>query len=143
MQIDIRSFVESDCAQARALWSVSPGVGLSETDGVEALGAFLARNPGTSFVALVGGQLVGTILCGHDGRRGLIHHLVTAPSHRRLGVATALLRAGLDALRAQGIGKCHLLVFRANEDGLKFWCAAGARERTELALFSLPTTLDP
>lgn len=83
--------------------------------------------------------MVGTILCGHDGRRGLIHHLVTAQSHRRQGAGRALLRAGLQALRGCGIDKCHLLVFRSNIEGLAFWRAVSAQERTELALFSLAT----
>lgn len=139
MSIELRAFDESDYLQARTLWERTPGVGLSEADAPEAIKAFLARNPGTSFVALDGSVLVGTVLCGHDGRRGLIHHLVTAPSHRRRGIASALLRAGLKALRGCGIDKCHLLVFRSNEDGLKFWRAVAAHERTELSLFSLTT----
>lgn len=139
MAIEFRAFADSDYLQARALWEGTPGVGLSSADAPNAIKAFLARNPGTSFVALDGSVLVGTVLCGHDGRRGLIHHLVTARSHRRQGIATALLRAGLNALRGSGIDKCHLLVFRSNEDGLKFWRSVLAQERTELALFSLAT----
>jgi N-acetylglutamate synthase len=139
MPIQLRAFSNHDYLQARALWEATPGVGLSDADAPEAIHAFLARNPGTSFVAVEGPALVGTILCGHDGRRGLIHHLVTGSAHRRRGTATALLRAGLSALRERGIDKCHLLVFRSNSDGLNFWRAVAAQERTELALFSLAT----
>ena len=139
--LQFRNFASADYIQARALWEATPGVGLSDADGPEAIEAFLARNPGTSFVATDGAVLVGTILCGHDGRRGLIHHLVTKMSHRRLGLGTTLLRAGLKALRAQGVNKCHLLVFRSNSDGLQFWRAVAAQERTELALFSLATQI--
>jgi len=139
MSIHIRAFETSDYSQARALWEATPGVGLSDADTPRAIEAFLSRNPGTSFVATQGGALVGTILCGHDGRRGLIHHLVTAQSHRRQGAGRALLRAGLQALRGCGIDKCHLLVFRSNIEGLAFWRAVSAQERTELALFSLAT----
>lgn len=139
MPIEFRAFADKDYLNARALWERTPGVGLSDADSPDAIKAFLARNPGTSFVALDGSTLVGTVLCGHDGRRGLIHHLVTAASHRRQGIASALLRAGLSALRGHGIDKCHLLVFRSNEDGLKFWRSVAAQERTELALFSMAT----
>jgi ribosomal protein S18 acetylase RimI-like enzyme len=139
MVIEFRAFANSDYLQARALWEGTPGVGLSDADASDAIKAFLARNPGTSFVALEGSVLVGTVLCGHDGRRGLIHHLVTAQSHRRQGIATSLLRAGLNALRGCGIDKCNLLVFCSNEDGLKFWRSVAAQERTELALFSMAT----
>jgi len=136
---DIRPFVPSIYEQAIALWRSTPGVGLSEADGRAAIERFLARNPGLSFVAVDGERVVATILCGHDGRRGLIHHLVVAPAARRRGLATRLLRAALGALRAQGIDKCHLLVFRDNAEGLAFWRAAKATERTELAVFSVST----
>jgi ribosomal protein S18 acetylase RimI-like enzyme len=134
----IRPFRPSDFGEARALWEASDGVGLSSADEPDAVRAFLERNPGLSFVATDPG-VVGTILCGHDGRRGLIHHLVAAPSHRRRGVATALLQHGLEALRREGIAKCHLLVYRTNEAGLAFWRKVGADERTTLSLFSIGT----
>lgn len=136
--MNIRPFEPSDYAAARALWERSEGVGLSSADEPEAIRSYLARNPGMSFVAEEDG-LVGTILCGHDGRRGLIHHLVTAPGHRRRGVATALLRKALGALRREGIAKCHLLVIRENAAGLAFWRKVGAEERVSLAIFSMAT----
>lgn len=134
-----RPFEAADFLAARTLWETTPGVGLSDADEREPIEQFLARNPGLSFVALEEDELVGTILCGHDGRRGLIHHLVTAQSSRRRGLGRQLLFAGLRSLRAVGINKCHLLVFRDNEPGLAFWHAVSASERHELALFSIST----
>jgi ribosomal protein S18 acetylase RimI-like enzyme len=136
--VEIRAFLPSDYAAARALWEATDGVGLSAADERDPICAYLERNPAMSFVAEDAG-IVGTILCGHDGRRGLIHHLVTAPSHRRRGIGRALLERGLDALRREGIDKCHLLVYRSNADGIAFWRRVGAEERTSLALFSLVT----
>lgn len=135
----LRAFEAADHGPALALWRRTPGVGLSAADEAAPIAAYLARNPGTSFVAEVDGRLVGTVLCGHDGRRGLIHHLVTDPGCRRQGVARALVRAALDALRDAGIGKCHLMVFGHNGEGRRFWQAVGAVERTELGLFSMDT----
>lgn len=135
----IRSFVPDDYLAARALWEATPGVGLSSADEQGPIEQFLERNPGLSFVAEEKGRLVGTILCGHDGRRGLIHHLVTASTARRRGIGRELLRRGLRALHAQDIRKCHLFVFRTNAEGLAFWRAVRAGERHELALFSIGT----
>jgi N-acetylglutamate synthase len=137
--LKIRTFEPSDYRAARALWERTEGVGLSAADEPEAIRTYLKRNPGMSFV-VVDGELVGTVLCGHDGRRGLIHHLVTAPGHRRRGIGTALLRHGLEALRREGIDKCHLLVYRSNEAGLSFWRKVGAEERASLAIFSIATS---
>jgi ribosomal protein S18 acetylase RimI-like enzyme len=124
---------------ARALWARAEGVGLSCADEPGALSAFLSRNPGLSFVALQNDQVVGTVLCGHDGRRGLVHHLVVSPSQQRRGIGRQLLQRGLAALHGAGIQKCHLLVFKSNAAGLAFWRAVGADERTSIALFSLST----
>ncbi|MBK1714743.1 GNAT family N-acetyltransferase [Rubrivivax gelatinosus] len=125
---------------ALALWRDTPGVGLSDADRPEALAAFVRRNPGLSFVAFDGPALVGTILCGHDGRRGLIHHLTVAATARRRGLGRALLHAGLQALATEGIGKCHLLVFADNAEGQAFWRRMQAVERQELKLLSIATT---
>jgi ribosomal protein S18 acetylase RimI-like enzyme len=136
--VQLRTFEVADYAAARALWQCTPGVGLSAADEPAAIARFLARNPGLSQVALRDGQLVATLLCGHDGRRGLIHHLVVAPALRRQGLARRLVDTALAALATQGIDKCHLMVFRDNRPGQAFW-AATAVERPELALYSAST----
>jgi N-acetylglutamate synthase len=118
---------------------MTPGVGLSNAAERHAIGRFLGRNPGLSFVAEAGGRLVATILCGHGGRRGLIHHLVVAPSARGHGLARALLRSALRGLQLQDIDKCHLLAFCNNGEGRHSWHAVSATERIELALFSMST----
>jgi ribosomal protein S18 acetylase RimI-like enzyme len=142
MATSIRSFEPHDFAAAKALWRSTDGVGLSDADEREPIERFLLRNPGLSQVACEGDALVGTILCGHDGRRGLIHHLVVSTRHRRQGLGHALVRQALAGLRAQGIDKCHLLVFTANTEGLAFWRRVAAVERKELALFSLNARSD-
>lgn len=135
----IRSFLSSDIPAARALWETTPGVGLSAADAPECLAAYLARNPRSSFVAAEGEEVVGTVLCGHDGRRGMIHHLMVVPEARRQGLARRMLDAGLAALREEGIHKCHLMIFRTNEEGLRFWQSVGAEDRVTLALYSIDT----
>ena len=135
----IRPFDPSDYVAARALWERCEGIGLSAADEEGPIAAYLERNPRLSFVAFAGGELAGTILCGHDGRRGLIHHLAVAAHHRERGIGSALLHRGLQALRGAGIDKCHLMVQRSNEAGLAFWRKVGAEERKSLALFSMLT----
>jgi ribosomal protein S18 acetylase RimI-like enzyme len=124
--------------QAIALWKRTPGVGLSAADERKCIAGFLRRNPGLSFVVRIDGDVAGTILCGHDGRRGLIHHLVVDPQFRRAGYGRTLLTAAMNGLRAEGIDKAHLLVFRSNQDGMAFWRRVSV-ERVELALFSVAT----
>ena len=131
---NIRPFAIDDYMAARALWEASEGVGLDGSDSRERIEAFLRRNPGLSAVAEQDGTVVGAVLCGHDGRRGLIYHLAVAREHRRQGVGAALVAAALVALRAEGIRKCHVLVFADNDEANQFWRRQGAKIRTDLTL---------
>ena len=139
MSTEIRDLRIEDYVEAKRLWETTEGVGLSEADSRENIARFLERNIGLSFVGVDDAGVVGTILCGHDGRRGLIHHLVVSRDHRRQGLGRALVSRALSALYGIGIQKCHLLAFRDNAPGLGFWRAIGGDERTDLATFSLMT----
>ncbi|MFO7177317.1 MAG: GNAT family N-acetyltransferase [Pseudomonadota bacterium] len=137
MSLEIRTFRIEDYEQAFRLWSSTEGVALSDADSRDGIERFLVRNPELSFVALDAGSVVATLLCGHDGRRGWIHHLVVARAYRERGLARALVQRALASLRDAHIDKCHLLVFRDNDPGQAFWRRVGAQERVELKMFSL------
>ena len=136
MNIVIREMVIQDYDEVLALWQTSEGVGLSDADSEGSIAHYLARNPGLSFVARDGEHLVGAILCGHDGRRGYIHHLAVSQSHRRQGLGQALVERCLSALRRDGIGKCHIFVFAGSQDTSAFWKSIGWTRRVELVMMS-------
>jgi ribosomal protein S18 acetylase RimI-like enzyme len=137
MALEIRVFQPDDHAQAWRLWSSTEGVLLSEADTFQSVCRFLARNQGLSFVASDGGEIVATILCGHDGRRGLIHHLAVVGTHRRRGLGGALVARAVTGLREEGICRCYLFVLRENLSGGAFWRNLGAEERENLVPLSL------
>lgn len=94
----------ADIESALALWRASEGLGLNESDTPDALTVFLARNPALSAVAIAAdGRLVGAVLCGHDGRRGTLHHLAVAPDWRGRGIARRLVAHGIAGFQAIGI----------------------------------------
>jgi ribosomal protein S18 acetylase RimI-like enzyme len=124
---------------AIALWKRTPGMGLSSADERAALASFLDRNPGMSFVALVDGVLVGTALCGTDGRRGYLYHVAVDPDYRHGGLGSTLAARALDALAAVGIHKCHLFVMADNSIGVSFWAATGWTRREDIVTFSKDT----
>lgn len=126
----------ADVPDALALWRRTPGIGLSESDTPPALAGFLGRNPDLSAIALSpGGLVVGAVLCGHDGRRGYLHHLAVDVAHRKRGIARGLLEHCIACLEGLGILKCNIFLFRDNASGADFWQHNGWSPRDDLRVF--------
>jgi putative acetyltransferase len=137
--IEIHPFTMDAYDRVFALWQQCEGVGLSEADSPASIQAYLDRNPGMSFIATAGGTVVGAVLCGHDGRRGYIHHLAVHPQSRRRSVGRRLVDQCLSALRRTGVQKCHIFVFNQNQDGIAFWKSVGWTPRGDISLLSKNT----
>ena len=122
----------NDYEQVYDIWLKS-GNGLNDIDdsrtGIE---KYLRRNPDSCFVAESDGNIIGTILSGHDGHRGRISHTAVLASERKKGIGTALVNAAVDALKAEGITKVNLLVFAHNAPGNKFWDTMGFETRGDV-----------
>ena len=101
-------------------------------DSREGIERYLKRNPETCFAAVINDRIVGVILTGHDGRRGIIHHMCVHPDFRRMGVAAHLVSLAEKALKKEGIQKIFGLVFSDNEPANRFWEKQGYSLRTNL-----------
>ncbi len=107
-------------------------------DSREGIARYLKRNPNTCFLALSKDgagdvpEVVGVILTGHDGRRGIIHHMCVHPSFRRQGIAKILVQKAEEALKSEGINKIFGLVFKDNDSANAFWENQGYTLRTNL-----------
>ena len=119
------------------LVQATPGVSFRDADSREATARYLERNPGLSFVAEHGGKVVGCIMCGHDGRRGYLQHLVVHMEHRRTGIANALVGRCLVELERLGIFKSHIDVFKTNALAQAYWESQGWKLRTDIHRYSL------
>jgi putative acetyltransferase len=135
--MEAREMTIRDYQAVHSLWQGCRGIGLhSDVDCEYGIGLYLARNPGLSFVAIDSGKVVGAILCGHDGRRGYLHHLAVAEEHRRCGIGTALIDRTLNQLRQKGIRKCNGFILDDNHDALAFWRSIGWVQRDDLKVIS-------
>ncbi|NLG24742.1 MAG: GNAT family N-acetyltransferase [Clostridiales bacterium] len=141
-EVTIRVMSEGDYDGAHRLWVGAQGIGMrSKDDSREGIARFLMRNPATCFVAEEDGELVGAVLCGHDGRRAYVYHAAVRAEHRRRGVAGRLVAAVTEALGREGIAKAALVVFKQNQPGNAFWRSQGWEMRDDLNYYNL--SLDP
>ena len=112
----------ADYDEVRALWMSIPGFGIRALDDSrEDIDLFIRRNPTTSVVAKAGGKIVGSILCGSDGRQGAFYHVCVAEPWRRRGIGTQMVVYCMRELSAMGINKVSLIAFRRNDVGNAFW----------------------
>lgn len=110
------------------LWEQCEGVHLGKADEREAIARYLRRNNGLSLVAMDDGRLVGTVLCGHDGRRGILHHLAVAKDYRRKGVGKLLVTRACENLKACGLDRAWIHILADNGSGRQFWRRLGWQE---------------
>lgn len=129
----IRAMKAEDYDQVYALWKTIKGFGIrSVDDSREGIERFLLRNPSTSIVAQEQGEIIGAILCGHDGRRGCFYHVCVKEAYRKQGIGKRMAVAAMEALRAEHISKVNLIAFRSNEVGNCFWQQVGWTLREDL-----------
>jgi ribosomal protein S18 acetylase RimI-like enzyme len=125
--LQIRTFVwDKDWPPVQQLWSgAGPGIQLSPSDSPEEVRKKLDRDPDLFLVAEINGQVVGTVLGGFDGRRGMVYHLVVRHEWRRRGIGKGLMQELEMRLQAKGCLKYYLLVTRANQPAIEFYRRLG------------------
>lgn len=129
----IRVMTIEDYDEVYVLWKKIRGFGIrSIDDSREGVARFLKRNPTTSVVAMEDGRIVGSILCGHDGRRGCFYHVCVDEEYRRHGIGKAMVVASMEALKAEKINKVCLIAFTRNDVGNAFWNTIGWTKRQDL-----------
>ncbi len=137
----IREMTIRDYDELLQLWLQEEGMGLrSLDDSEEGIAAFLTRNPGSSFVAVEDGKIVGSVLGGTDGRRGCLYHTVVHPDYRHRGIAAALIDRAVSVLQAEGVTRVCLQVRDTNRQGKTFWEHLGWSEQEFLCFYSKSVT---
>lgn len=123
----IREFqYPDDLLQTLKLWrSIEKGVSLGPSDTPDEIKKKLLRDPDLFLVAEEDGEIVGTVIGGFDGRRGLIYHLGISSSFRERGFGSRLMNEVETRLRAKGCIRCYLLVTTDNPEAMEFYKKIG------------------
>ena len=128
----IRPMTGEDYDEVHALWLTIKRFGIRAVDDSrEDIERFIRRNPSTSVVAVIDGKIVGSILCGNDGRQGTLYHVCVAKPYRRLGIGRQMVGTCMRSLREEGISKVSLVAFTTNKEGNAFWKDIGWKKRED------------
>jgi len=121
--IRIREFCfPGDYPVVRELWSsAGPGIHLRRSDEPEEIQKKLQRDPDLFLLAEDDGKVMGSVIGGFDGRRGLVYHLAVAEDYRNQGVGALLMEELEKRLRAKGCIRIYLLVTRDNPEAIAFY----------------------
>jgi len=139
MTYEITNMTINDYDKSIDLWQRTDGLVLSEADSRKSIEFYLNHNPGMSYVCKIEEDIIGTILCGHDGRRGFIYHVAVDKGYRGQSIGKRLVENSLRKLKQEGIVKCHIFVIGNNEIGNQFWTKTGWTRRDDILLYSSST----
>ena len=132
MNIDIREMIIEDYPQAYELWRSIEGMKLETADSKDGVEKYLLRNPGMSYVAICNDRVIGTILCGEDGRRGYMQHLCVKKEFRGRGIGGDLIERSLSAFKNAGLHEVRIFIFKSNVLGNKYWDKKGWITRDDI-----------
>lgn len=135
----IREMTIEDYEEVYQMWQTTSKRALSKADEKPQMERYLKHNAGMSQVAVIDGKIVGTVLAGHDGRRGFIHHMAVMPEYRRNRIGHSLAERAIEKIQSEGIDKTHIFCYQNNETGQSFWRDFGFVKRDDVFVYSFNT----
>jgi ribosomal protein S18 acetylase RimI-like enzyme len=123
----IRNFVfPADYQDVLTLWKNSgPGVHIHKSDSPEEIQKKLFRDPDLFLVAIEESTIIGSVIGGYDGRRGMIYHLAVNEQYRNKGIGKSLMEEIELRLKAKGCIRCYLLVTEDNVKTIDYYKTIG------------------
>ncbi len=117
-EIKIREFqFPGDYQPVYDLWSsIERGVHTGRSDTPAEIEKKISRDPDLFLIAECENKIIGSVIGGYDGRRGLIYHLAVDESFRGQGIGSRLMDEVESRLRSKGCLKCYLLVTHDNPE---------------------------
>jgi len=134
--MNIREMTIDDYEDVIELFKQTPGITLREADSKPMVKNYLSRNPKLNFIAQEDDVTIGCVMCGYDGRRGYLQHLVVHPSFRKKGIGEMLFTQCIESLAKIGIEKTHIFVLKDNEIANLFWKNKRWKVRDDLNMYS-------
>lgn len=133
----IRTFqFPADYAAVLTLWqNAGPGIHVRRSDAPQEIAKKLQRDPDLFLIAEEDGRVIGAVMGGFDGRRGMVYHLAVAAEHRRRGVGSALMQALEQRLHEKGCIRYYLLVTKDNAEAHSFYDRNGWQRMDNVCVY--------
>ena len=136
----IRNMTIDDYDSVNSLWHRIKGFVIrSIDDSREGVERFIKRNPNTCVVAEEDGRIVGSILCGHDGRKGCMYHVCVDPDYRLKGIGKSMVAFALGKLKEEQINDVSIVAFTKNDVGNQFCRKLGWEMQPNLNSYEIRT----
>lgn len=135
--IALREFsFEEDYERLLALWhTIETGMTVGRSDTPAEIKKKLERDPDLFLVAEAENKIIGSVIGGFDGRRGMVYHLAVQKEYRQRGVGRLLLAEVEKRLQAKGCLRCYLLVVEDNMGAIQFYEKQGWVEMKQDKVF--------
>ncbi len=105
-----------------ALWQAAgEGIQIRRSDRLEEIQKKVQRDPDLFLLAEHQGKVIGSVMGGFDGRRGMMYHLAVALEYRKQGLATLLVEELEKRLRMKGCIRYYLLVTKDNHTAIQYY----------------------
>ena len=112
----------TDYSQIIALWqNAGPGIHLRRSDERDEIAKKIQRDPDLFLVAEIDGLIIGSVIGGFDGRRGMVYHLAVDDTYRKKGIGTVLMNELESRMKQKGCIRSYLLVTRDNLEAIRFY----------------------
>jgi ribosomal protein S18 acetylase RimI-like enzyme len=125
MAVQISEVRLTELPQVMSFWAGITGA-TPDQEAAKLLAESIRRQPDLSLCARDQDQLIGVLLCRHDGRRGYIHYLALAPHVRNTELARQLVDKSLAKLQAHGANTCRIRLGNAHDSARLFDAARWA-----------------
>ena len=111
--------------QVMEVWRASFGYDTAHNEPGLVIDKKLAMHDGLFFVAVVAGEVVGTVMAGYDGHRGWLYSVAVSPGQRKLGAGRQLVKHAEQALTSLGCLKINLQLLQSNASTAAFYTSLG------------------
>lgn len=133
--MNIRNMISEDYREVYKLWQEC-GISLGKSDSEDEIHKFISMNPETSLVGIIDNKIIGCVLGGYDGRRGLIHHLAIHPDYQSNDYGTILMECLENKFKEKGVVKISFWVQNSNIGVVDFYEKLGYELRKDIVTIS-------